>query len=74
MVLIGEGAPFGLLALLTAIIVGIVRTAHYVTFEFDDGSRERFSVRGDQYGLLAEGDAGTLQSQGTRFKGFDREY
>lgn len=50
-----------------------VHTAYFVTFEFDDGSREEFSVRGDQYGLLAEGDIGTLQSQGTWFKGFDRD-
>lgn len=49
------------------------RTAYFVTFEFEDGSREEFSLRGDQYGLLAEGDIGTLQSQGTWYKGFDRE-
>lgn len=48
-------------------------TSYYVTFEFEDGSREEFSVRGDQYALLIEGDVGTLRSQGTWFKGFDRE-
>lgn len=48
-------------------------TSYYVTFEFDDGSREEFSVPGSQYGMLAEGDVGTLRSQGTWFKGFDRE-
>lgn len=48
-------------------------TAYYVTFEFEDGRREEFSVRGDQYGLLVEGDEGTLQSQGTWFKGFYRD-
>jgi len=48
-------------------------TAYFVTFEFVDGSREEFSMRGDQYAMLAEGDIGTLQSQGTWFKGFDRE-
>jgi hypothetical protein len=48
-------------------------TAYFVTFEFEDGSREEFSVRGDQYAMLVEGDVGTLQSQGTWFKGFDRE-
>ncbi|MFZ5817958.1 MAG: DUF2500 domain-containing protein [Bacillota bacterium] len=48
-------------------------TAYFVTFEFEDGSREEFSLRGDQYAMLAEGDAGTLQSQGSWFKGFDRE-
>lgn len=50
-----------------------VTTWYYVTFEFADGAREEFSVSASQYGLLAEGDVGTLQSQGTWFKGFDRE-
>lgn len=49
-------------------------TAYFITFEFEDGSREEFSLRGDQYAMLAEGDVGTLQSQGTWFKGFEREY
>lgn len=49
-------------------------TAYFVTFEFEEGSREEFSMRGDQYAMLAEGDIGTLQSQGSWFKGFDREY
>jgi len=48
-------------------------TSYFVTFEFEDGHREEFSVRGDQYGLLAEGDVGDLQSQGTWFKGFYRD-
>lgn len=48
-------------------------TAHFVTFEFEDGTREEFSMRGDEYAMLAEGDVGTLQSQGTWFKGFHRE-
>lgn len=47
-------------------------TWHYVTFEFDDGSREEFSVSGHEYGLLAEGDVGTLRSQGTWYRGFTR--
>lgn len=49
------------------------RTAYFVTFEFEDGSREEFSMRGDEYAMLAEGDLGTMQSQGTWFKGFSRE-
>ncbi len=48
-------------------------TAYFITFEFEDGSREEFSLRGDQYATLAEGDIGTLQSQGTWYKGFERE-
>lgn len=47
-------------------------TSHYVAFEFVDGSRAELSVPGSQYGLLAEGDHGTLRSQGTWFKGFSR--
>lgn len=47
-------------------------TRYYVTFEFTDGSREEFSVTGGVYGQIAEGDRGTLHSQGTWYKGFDR--
>lgn len=47
-------------------------TFYYLTFEFTDGSREEFGVTGEEYGLLAEGDRGTLQSQGTWYKGFNR--
>lgn len=48
------------------------RTSYYLTFEFTDGSREEFGVTGEEYGLLAEGDKGMLQSQGTWYKGFNR--
>ena len=48
-------------------------TWYYVTFEFPDGSREEFGVGGQEYGLLVEGDYGTLQSQGSWFKGFQRD-
>lgn len=48
------------------------RTHYYITFQFRDGNREEFQVEGPQYGLLAEGDTGVLQSQGTWFKGFQR--
>lgn len=47
-------------------------TTYFVTFEFPDGQREEFMVRGDEYGLLAEGDTGVLQSQGSWYKGFER--
>lgn len=49
------------------------RTHYFVTFQFRDGSREEFQMEGPQYGLLAEGDTGVLQSQGTWFKGFLRK-
>ncbi len=45
---------------------------YYATFEFPDRSREEFTLRGPDYGLLAEGDEGTLTTQGTRFHGFQR--
>ncbi|HEX8435974.1 DUF2500 domain-containing protein [Archangium sp.] len=49
------------------------RTRCLMTFEFPDGSREEFVVPPDEYGLLVEGDQGTLHSQGIRFRGFERE-
>ncbi|WP_158501922.1 DUF2500 domain-containing protein [Vitiosangium sp. GDMCC 1.1324] len=48
-------------------------TVYFVTFEFPDGSREEFRVLPNVHGLLAEGDQGTLVSQGTWFKGFERQ-
>lgn len=47
-------------------------TDYFLTFELDTGERLEFEVRGKEYGLLAEGDAGTLTFQGTRYKGFAR--
>lgn len=47
-------------------------TSYYVTFQFEDNSREEFQVKGSQYGMLVEGDAGELESQGTRFLDFRR--
>ncbi|TYP79538.1 DUF2500 domain-containing protein [Paenibacillus methanolicus] len=47
-------------------------TNYYVTFEFIDGARVELPVKGPEYGLLAEGDAGVLTHQGSRYKGFRR--
>lgn len=47
-------------------------TSYYVTFQFNSGDRQEFSVSGHEYGMLAEGDEGTLTFQGTRFLGFKR--
>ena len=47
-------------------------TTYYVTFEFEDGKRLEFHVKGRVYGLLAEGDFGTLSYQGTRYLNFER--
>ena len=48
-------------------------TSYYVTFETENGSRFEMQLEGEQYGLLAEGDEGTLMHQGTRYLGFHRE-
>ena len=47
-------------------------TAYFVTFEFPSGDRAEFSVSGQEYGMLCEGDRGTLHFQGTRYLGFTR--
>lgn len=47
-------------------------TSYYATFQFDSGDRLELSVSGPEYGMLAEGDRGTLTFQGTRFLGFQR--
>lgn len=48
------------------------RTYYYATFEFEGGERAEYQVTGAQFGLLVEGDAGTLRTQGTAFRSFDR--
>jgi hypothetical protein len=52
---------------------GSTFTTYYVTFEFEGGDRREFGVGGKEHGLLAEGDRGQLTSQGSRYKGFQRE-
>lgn len=47
-------------------------TEYFVTFEFEDGSRKELHVKPAVYGLIAEGDQGTVQYQGTRFIDFNR--
>ena len=46
-------------------------TSYYVTFEVESGDRMEFAVRGQDYGMLVEGDEGRLSFQGTRFLVFD---
>lgn len=48
-------------------------TNYYATFEVKSGDRLEFSVPGEEYGLLVEGDRGELRFQGTRYLGFSRE-
>lgn len=47
-------------------------TSYFVTFELRNNERRELSLRGGDYGALAEGDVGTLRSQGTRFLSFVR--
>jgi hypothetical protein len=47
-------------------------TDYFVTFELEGGARMELSVSASQYGLLVEGDEGSLTHQGTWFKGFER--
>ena len=38
-------------------------TSYYVTFEVESGDRMEFAVRGQDYGMLVEGDTGRLGFQ-----------
>ena len=49
-----------------------VRTSYYVTFEMQGGERREWDVASQKYGLLVEGDRGTLTYQETWFKDFTR--
>lgn len=48
-------------------------TTYYCTFEVESGDRLEFSVKGQEFGQLAEGDFGKLTFQGTRYLGFERK-
>ena len=48
------------------------RTNYYLTFEWN-GQRREFHVKNHEYGLLTEGDKGTLIFQGTRVLSFERK-
>ena len=47
-------------------------TSYYATFQVESGDRMEFAVSGPEYGLLAEGDQGSLTFQGTRYLSFER--
>ena len=47
-------------------------TSYYVTFQVESGDRMELPVSGREYGMLAEGDIGTLTFQGTRYLSFER--
>ena len=48
--------------------------SYYVTFQFESGDRLEMHVPRDEYGLLVEGDQGSLTFQGTRYLSFERVY
>jgi hypothetical protein len=48
-------------------------TRYYATFEVASGDRMELPVSGEQSGMLAEGDVGSLTFQGTRFHSFERQ-
>ena len=52
---------------------GSHQSTYHCTFEFEDGHREEFRVSPVQYGVLAEGDQGELDTKGTLFWDFRRE-
>lgn len=48
-------------------------TTYYATFEFlDDGSRLELRIPARPFGLMAKGDLGILNYQGTQFNAFER--
>lgn len=49
-------------------------TTYYVTFEFESGDRFELCVDGEEYGMLVEGDVGSLTFQGTRYLSFERSW
>lgn len=48
-------------------------TRYYVTFQVESGDRIEFTVNGQEYGMLVEGDFGSLTFQGTRYLSFTRQ-
>lgn len=51
-----------------------VSTSYYATFQFESGDRLELAVPSSEYGMLVEGDNGTLTFQGTRYLSFERIY
>lgn len=47
-------------------------TTYYITFQFSNRERIELRVPSCEYGLIAEGDNGTLTFQGSRFISFKR--
>ncbi|OFI50547.1 hypothetical protein BG261_01345 [Floricoccus tropicus] len=51
----------------------LTTTNYFVIFEVDSNERIEFNILGSDYGMVAEGDVGTLEYQGTIFLDFKRE-
>lgn len=47
-------------------------TSYFVTFEMTNGERMELKVPPNEFGMMVEGDNGTLEFQGTRFISFTR--
>lgn len=47
-------------------------TTYYATFQVESGDRMELYIPSDEFGMLAEGDVGTLSFQGTRYLSFVR--
>ncbi len=45
---------------------------YFATFEPEGGDRVEFTLRANDWAMLAQGDTGLLQFQGTRFLSFER--
>ncbi|MBP3387749.1 MAG: DUF2500 domain-containing protein [Clostridia bacterium] len=48
-------------------------TKYFATFEFESGDRLELSVYDTDYGMLVEGDEGSLTFRGTEFLSFERK-
>ena len=53
-------------------VLGTVNTKNYATFELPDGERLELEVIGSDFGIMKEGDAGTLVRKGTYYLDFVR--
>ena len=56
-----------------AMNMGYSSTTYYVTFEVQSGDRMELRVPDTEYGMLTEGDKGSLTFQGTRYLSYVRD-
>ena len=56
-----------------AMNMGYSATTYYVTFEVQSGDRMELRVPDTEYGMLTEGDKGSLTFQGTRYLSYVRD-